>query len=104
MRRQIVYRALVPAVCALWALSLSTAAPRAAGQRAATRGHPPLDTTLFTHSENCVACHSGPAAVAEIRTKHPERANCRQCHVALDPDADAFSRPRQVAAGAGSPP
>ena len=31
--------------------------------------------------ENCVACHSGPAAREEVRTDHPERARCRQCHV-----------------------
>lgn len=33
---------------------------------------------------NCLACHAGPAAVAELRTAHPERANCRQCHVQRD--------------------
>jgi hypothetical protein len=32
---------------------------------------------------NCLACHMGPAAVAEIRTSHPERSNCRQCHLVL---------------------
>ena len=31
--------------------------------------------------ENCLACHSGPHAVVEIRTSHPERENCQQCHV-----------------------
>lgn len=31
--------------------------------------------------ENCTACHSGPAAREEIRTSHPERARCVQCHV-----------------------
>lgn len=41
---------------------------------------------------NCVACHAGPAAVAEVRTSHPEWADCRQCHVAPDPDAAAFTR------------
>jgi cytochrome c-type protein NapB len=30
---------------------------------------------------NCLACHSGPGAVAELRIDHPERVNCRQCHV-----------------------
>ncbi len=33
--------------------------------------------------ENCTACHSGPAAREEIRTSHPERTRCRQCHVAV---------------------
>lgn len=31
--------------------------------------------------ENCTACHSGIAAREEIRTTHPERTRCRQCHV-----------------------
>lgn len=33
---------------------------------------------------NCLTCHFGPGAVAEIRISHPERTNCRQCHVALE--------------------
>jgi cytochrome c-type protein NapB len=54
---------------------------------------------------NCIACHAGPAAVAEVRTSHPEWANCRQCHVALDPEAGAFSRTASAGAAAagGSP-
>jgi hypothetical protein len=31
--------------------------------------------------ENCAACHTGAAAREEIRTTHPERIRCRQCHV-----------------------
>lgn len=31
--------------------------------------------------ENCTACHSGPAAREELRTDHPERARCNQCHL-----------------------
>lgn len=31
--------------------------------------------------ENCTACYSGAAAREEIRTPHPERSRCRQCHV-----------------------
>ena len=34
--------------------------------------------------ENCTACHSGPAAREEIRTDHPERPRCRQCHVPVE--------------------
>jgi len=34
--------------------------------------------------ENCLACHSGPAAREEIRTDHPERTRCRQCHVPVE--------------------
>ena len=35
----------------------------------------------FQTRSNCLACHSGPGAVIELRTDHPERVNCRQCHV-----------------------
>lgn len=30
--------------------------------------------------ENCVACHTGPGAVTEIRVQHAIRGDCRQCH------------------------
>jgi cytochrome c-type protein NapB len=54
---------------------------------------------------NCLACHAGPAAVAEIRTTHPEWADCRQCHVATGPEAAAVTRePGSVAAGTGDQP
>lgn len=33
--------------------------------------------------ENCAACHAGPAAREEIRTTHPERVRCGQCHVSV---------------------
>jgi cytochrome c-type protein NapB len=47
-----------------------------------TRGrNPPPIPHALTMRENCLACHSGPSGVAEIQTPHPERANCRQCHV-----------------------
>jgi cytochrome c-type protein NapB len=51
-------------------------------------GVPPLIPHDRLLREDCLACHSGPAAVAEIRTTHPERADCRSCHVATDPDAE----------------
>ena len=35
---------------------------------------------------NCLTCHSGPSSMVEIRTSHPERANCRQCHLQGDPE------------------
>lgn len=31
--------------------------------------------------ENCRACHTGVAAREQIRTPHPERIRCAQCHV-----------------------
>lgn len=53
-------------------------------------GPPPIPHSL-TMRENCLACHAGPGAVSEIRTPHPERANCRQCHVSSE-DTAVFSR------------
>lgn len=45
----------------------------------------PTSPPTIPHSlgmrENCLACHAGPGAVKEIRTTHPDRVNCRQCHV-----------------------
>lgn len=61
-------------------------APRTPG-----RTPPPIAHDLQSRG-NCLACHAGPAAVAEIRTTHPERADCRQCHVAPDPEAGVFTR------------
>lgn len=43
-------------------------------------GPPPIPHSLQMRS-NCLSCHAGPAAVFEIRSSHPERINCRQCHV-----------------------
>lgn len=41
--------------------------------------------------ENCLSCHAGPAAPKEIRVSHPERINCRQCHVPNNTDNIFFS-------------
>jgi nitrate reductase (cytochrome), electron transfer subunit len=58
--------------------------PRLAGGADGTPPEIPHDLQL---RGNCLACHMGPAAVAEIRTSHPERANCRQCHLAREHDS-----------------
>ncbi len=42
---------------------------------------PPVIPHQIQFRENCLACHAGPAAPKEIRVSHPERVNCRQCHV-----------------------
>ncbi len=60
--------------------------------RIADRAPPPIPHDLYGRS-NCLACHAGPSAVAEIRTSHPERASCRQCHVAPEEDQGTFVRP-----------
>lgn len=64
---------------------------------------PPIPHTLEFRG-NCLACHAAPAAVAEIRTTHPERANCRQCHVTVDARTDVFVRPAPAAAGEDGTP
>jgi len=55
-------------------------------------GAPAIPHDLFFRG-NCLACHSGPSAVAEIRTTHPDRVDCRGCHVAPDPAVGEFIRP-----------
>jgi len=49
--------------------------------RRATPGAPPTIPHTLQLREQCAACHAGPAARAELRTTHPERTRCRQCHV-----------------------
>ena len=61
--------------------------------RAALPGSPPPVPHALRMRENCLACHAGPGAVAEIRTSHPTRVNCRQCHALGAEDAGAFVRP-----------
>lgn len=47
----------------------------------ATPGAPPTIPHPLQLREACLTCHDGPGARAEIRTTHPERTRCRQCHV-----------------------
>jgi cytochrome c-type protein NapB len=77
-------------------------APPAIGQ-AALPGSPPAiphDTQL---RENCLACHAGPGAVRELRVTHPERGNCRQCHVPGSRPVAPFVRSAQGPGGGGRP-
>jgi len=46
-------------------------------------GSPPPISHSLQLREDCIACHTGPAAVAEIRVEHGSRGNCRQCHVPM---------------------
>ena len=55
-----------------------SASPRGARQHALA---PPVMPHRVFMRENCLGCHAGPGAREEIRTSHPERENCRQCHV-----------------------
>lgn len=63
---------------------------------------PPIPHDL-QYRQNCLTCHSGPAAVEEIRTKHPDRAVCRQCHLVADPETTAFARAAPAAGVHGAP-
>jgi len=54
--------------------------PPMLGQSALAGSPPPIPHQLQLR-ENCSACHSGPASPPAIRTSHPERVYCRQCHV-----------------------
>ncbi len=47
----------------------------------AMEGSPNLIPHELELRNDCLACHGGPAAVPELRTEHPERVGCRQCHV-----------------------
>lgn len=55
-------------------------APKA-GINNALPGSPPVIPHQIQLRENCLSCHAGPSAPKEIRVSHPERVNCRQCHV-----------------------
>lgn len=49
---------------------------------------PPIVPHGLQLRENCIACHTGPGAVTEIRVTHAFRGNCRQCHVPSVPTAE----------------
>jgi cytochrome c-type protein NapB len=84
-----------------WTDSTLNWAPMAWPEVARTRrqGDPPLIPHTLDMRANCLACHSPPSAVAEIRTAHPERAACRQCHLSTDGRADEFRRPIRESVG-----
>lgn len=50
-------------------------------KQAAMEGAPPVIPHKLFMRESCLSCHAGPSAPREIRVSHPERVNCRQCHV-----------------------
>lgn len=51
-------------------------------------GAPPVIPHRVFMRENCNSCHSGPISRPEIRCSHPQRANCRQCHVPVVEDSE----------------
>jgi cytochrome c-type protein NapB len=58
-------------------------------------GAPPTIPHKVFMRENCAACHTGPAARAEILTSHPERTRCQQCHVPITTREGILSYPDQ---------
>ena len=59
-------------------------------------GSPPMIPHSLQLRGNCIACHTGPGAVVEIRIGHAARGNCRQCHVPMvqTEPVKVFSRKR----------
>lgn len=53
--------------------------PPRLGQSSLGSSPPPIPHSLQLR-ENCIACHTGPGAVVEIRVSHASRGDCRQCH------------------------
>lgn len=76
MQCHVEVRTEIPFVASSWKRNL---APDLGN--AALEGSPPTIPHAIQMRENCLSCHAGPSAVAELRTTHPERVNCRQCHV-----------------------
>lgn len=64
--------------------------PPSVGVNNALEGSPPIIPHQIQMRENCLACHAGPAAPKEIRVTHPERVNCRQCHVLNNNETEAI--------------
>ncbi len=56
--------------------------PPRLGQSFLSSSPPPVPHSLQMR-ENCIACHTGPGAVAEIRISHAARGDCRQCHATV---------------------
>lgn len=61
----------------------------AAGTRAYA-GAPPTVPHPSNGRENCIGCH-GARGGSPIRTPHPDRVNCLQCHVTQDAAAEPFT-------------
>ena len=72
----------------------------------AMEGSPPWIPHDLQMRGNCLSCHAGPASVVEIRTTHPERSNCRSCHVPAPAagEDDVFTRPLDGASGGAAGP
>lgn len=56
------------------------------------RGAPPVIPHPVFMREACLSCHDGPGAREPIRTSHPERSRCLQCHARTDATGAVFAR------------
>ena len=65
--------------------------------RVAMVGAPPMIPHALDLKNNCLSCHAGSAAPKEIRVSHPERVNCRQCHLPVNTE-EIFIKPPSKAA------
>lgn len=72
-------------------------------RRAALPGGPPPIPHPTVNRESCLSCHAGPAAVVEIRTGHPERVHCQQCHVAQFTSSAWARKAERTIEGVGNP-
>jgi nitrate reductase (cytochrome), electron transfer subunit len=62
----------------------------------AMEGSPHWIPHPLQNREDCLACHGGPSALQGIRTTHPERVDCRACHVTVEEALDeVFTRPME---------
>ncbi len=68
--------------------------PPILGQSSLSNSPPPVPHSLQLR-ENCIACHTGPGAVVEVRVDHAARGDCRQCHatVVQTTPVKEFNRP-----------
>lgn len=64
-------------------------------------GAPPTIPHRLFMRENCLACHAGPGAREAIRTSHPERTRCRQCHVPVTTAAEFRGSRKEADGGKG---
>jgi cytochrome c-type protein NapB len=80
---------------AVAASASSTTEPPGIGHAALPGSPPPIPHGLQMR-ENCLACHAGPGAVAELRSSHPTRVNCRQCHALGAEPVATFARPGEA--------
>lgn len=52
-------------------------------------GPPVIPHRIFMR-EKCLVCHGDPQRREIVQTTHPERTNCRQCHVPQDTQVQLF--------------